>query len=189
MSHETKSQQYKTHRHLNVVFTSVLLIVVIVSFIFVGFQGQQVNSLEQQLSNIKSENSNQSENITYYQQQILALQENISEYQSQIASLQDTLNQYVDKTNSEVLAHNGMNGVYLTDIEVGPSYQVGLDGWKDANVTIHNLLGACNVTLSFMGANLTYPISAGVTQKIIINHNYGLWANPSNSLFIKSVSR
>jgi uncharacterized protein YlxW (UPF0749 family) len=182
--------------HLNVVFTSILLIAVIISFVFVGFQSQQVNSLEQQLLNAKKENSDQSGNITYYQQQLLALQEqivalqeNISEYQRQITSLQDKLNQFVDNTNAEVLAHNGMNGVYLTDIEVGPSYQVGLDGWKDANVTIHNLMGTCNVTLSFMGADLTYSILAGDTQRITINHNYGLWSNPSNSLFIKSVSR
>ncbi len=179
-----------SNKHLNVVFTSVLLIVVIVSFIFVGFQGQQVNSLEQQLSNAKCENSNQSENITYYQQQILALQENISEYQRQIASLQDTLNQYVNNTNSEVLAHNGMNGVYLTDIEVGPSYQVGLDEWRDANVTINNLLGACNVTLTFCGTNNnTFFVPAGTSQRVSIADDLGIWSNPSQALFIAGVSR
>lgn len=153
----------------------------------ISLMNQQISSLQQQLATLKQENSTE---VLSFEQQLLNLEQENSIAIGNVTSYQEQYSELVSAIDFICLSNNGMNGVFLSDMSVGPSYQIGLDEWRNANITVNNLLGTCNVTLTFCGTNTNVvSMQAGTSQKVNLVDDLGMWSNPLQTLVITSVSR
>jgi len=111
----------------------------------------------------------------------------INQLNTQINQLNLNVNQYIMYADNFASLHNGANGVYLSDTQISNYYGAGLNWAIDANTTINNLLGTCNVTLTFITQDYTFRVNPSASVRVTM-HWESMFQHGVN-LSIKSVSR
>jgi hypothetical protein len=138
-----------------------------------SYTNVQYNSLNSQNINLNSQVEN--------------MRNQINQLNTQINQLNLDISQLIMYANNFASLHNGTDGVYLSDSQISSYYGAGLNWAIDANTTINNLLGTCNVTLTFITQDYTFTVNPSTSVRVTM-HWESMFQHGVN-LSIKSVSR